>query len=133
MPGDVRSDGWGRLYQREFDAVAPSVPTSACVVYCALVSCRSATTMRTPLLGIALLMRKTGQTRRTIFRNLTILEDARFITRETVGKRLRFGFPLMNGATSGTQTVPPVAPRTENGTEGPRPQSLGPNSREILP
>lgn len=102
MAGDARSDGWGRLYQREFDAVAPSVPTSACVVYCALVSCRSATTMRTPPLGIALLMRKTGQTRRTLFRNLAALEAAGFITREGIGKKLAIGFPLMNGATDGT-------------------------------
>lgn len=102
MAGDARSDGWGRLYQRELDAVAPSVSAYACVVYCALVSCRCAMTMRTPPIGIALLMRKTGQTRRTLFRNLATLEAAGFITRENVGKRLVIGFPLMNGATGGT-------------------------------
>lgn len=103
MVGDARSDGWGRLYQREFDTVAPSVPAAACVVYCALVSCRSATTTRTPPLGIALLMRKTGQPRRTIFRNLAILEEAGFITRASAGKRLVFGFPML--------MVPSAAPK----------------------
>ena len=110
-------EGFGCLYGREFDLVAPSVPSSAAVLYCGLVSTRNAKTMKTPAMSIALLTRKTGQPRRTIFRNLAILEDAGFITRENVGKRLRFGFPMMDGATSGTQTVPPLAPRTENGTE----------------
>ena len=101
MAGGDRSEGWGRLHQREFDVVAPSVPASACVTYCCLVSCRSAITMMTPPIGTALLMLKTGQTRRTLFRNLAALEAAGFITREGIGKRLVFGFPLMNSATDG--------------------------------
>ena len=121
-------EGFGCLYGHEFDTLAPSVPPTAAVLYCGLVSTRNAKTTKTPLMSVALLTRKTGQPRRTIFRNLAILEDAGFITRETVGKRLRFGFPLMNGATSGTQTVPPVAPRTENGTGGPRPQRRAPTT-----
>lgn len=109
-----KGEAFGLLYQREFDRVASSVLPSACVLYCALVSLRNAQTCETSPTGIALLAQKTHQTRRTVFRGLSELEEKGFITKRNEGKRLVFGFPLItNGDIHDTQKVTPMTPRTE--------------------
>lgn len=96
MAGDARSDGWGKLYQFEVDAVCARVNASAATVYFALVSLRNAQMGETPPVGLALIASKTNQGPRTVQRGLKSLVDAGLIERLGGGHRPRYRFPLLN-------------------------------------
>ena len=82
------------------------------MLYASLVTMRNPKTMRTPPLGVTLIVKKTDMPRRTVFRCLSALIEKGLLTKEKQGGRAVYGFPLINGkvplvalnnATSGTQ------------------------------
>lgn len=88
----VRGEAGCYLTQTELDAACPKLTGFEWKVYTALATCRNASTMQTPPIGIQLIMGKTGLSRAAVFKALRKLDEYGFITRIASGKRCVYRF-----------------------------------------
>ena len=100
---DLSHESFGQLFAFEFDAVTKRCISSESLVYFCLVSMRNAQSLRTPLCGMALIARKTNQSKRTCQRAIRSLIDAGLIIQERHGQRSCYAFPLLENATQMTR------------------------------
>ena len=92
--GMARGEAWCYLTQAEQDAICPKLTGFEWKVYTALATCRNSKTMKTPPIGVPLIMEKTGLGKSTVFAALKTLDESGFILRTACGKRCQYSFVL---------------------------------------